>query len=148
MYSLMMSKAQSARRTARASDSVRISRGSTRRCVRIALTCNRAVKKIPSRTQATRTQTAVPLCGSVDRLREADECSLISKRTARVRKRAPLNLRVKFLAQPGVGQNVRLVLLPARGGDLNCGCRDVLLFRLEDRQLPTHRCKNSELGRG
>jgi len=59
--------------------SVPSSRGPARLRVRIALTCNHAAEQIPYRTQATRTQTAVPRCGSVDDLCETNACDLIRR---------------------------------------------------------------------
>ena len=47
--------------------------------VRTALTCNRAAEKIPYHTQATRTQTAVLRCESVDDLCEIDTWNPIRK---------------------------------------------------------------------
>ena len=42
---------------------------------------------------------------------------------------------------------VRLVPSPARRGGLGCGCRDLLLFYLEDGGQPGDRWGGSELGR-
>ena len=65
--------------------SVPFSRRPTRLRVRIALTCNHAAEQIPYHTQATRTQTAAPQCGTVDGLCETNACNLIRQGTGRMR---------------------------------------------------------------